>query len=129
MSISYQAKSSPVLGRQLEAQEVQSVCDLTASPAKSDAPSIVSIDATDPAAVEISIKIDESLREERDPAQPQAPFGGKIFSVQVIDRATGTNLTLAGVPALSSDKKSIEVVVDCTGADSICVKACYKVAE
>jgi hypothetical protein len=120
MSISYQAKSSPVLGRQLEAQEVQSVCDLTASPAKSDAPSIVSIDATDPAAVEISIKIDESL----DPDQ-----GGKIFSVQVVDRATGTNLTLAGAPSISSDKKSIEVVADCTGADSICVKACYKVAE
>jgi hypothetical protein len=119
MSISYQAKSSPVLGRQLEAQEVQSVCQLSPS-VKSDAPSVFSIDATDPAAVEISIKIDESL----DPAQ-----GGKIFSVQVVDRATGTNLTLAGVPALSSDKKSIEIVADCTGADSICVKACYKVAE
>lgn len=120
MSISYQAKSSPVLGRQLEAQEVQSVCDLSASPAKSDAPSIISIDATDPAAVEISVKIDESL----DPDQ-----GGKIFAAQVINRATGSNLALAGEPTLSVDKKSIQFTADCTGADSVCVRVCYKVAE
>jgi hypothetical protein len=120
MSISYQAKSSPVLGRQLEVQEIQSVCDLSATPAKSDAPSIVSVDATIEAAVVISVKIDESL----DPAQ-----GGKVFTAQVINRATGSNLGLAGVPTLSVDKKSIQITADCTGADSVCVKVCYKVAE
>lgn len=114
MSISYQAKSSPVLGRQLEAQEVQSVCDLSASPAKSDAPSIVSIDAGDPAAVEITISIDEPIE--------------KCFSAQVIDRATGASLTLAAEPDLSEAKK-IKVTADCTGASSVCVKVCYKVAE
>ena len=113
MSISYQAKSSPVLGRQLEAQEVQSVCEL--SPAvKSDAPSIVSIDAGDPAAVEFIISIDESIE--------------KCFSAQVIDRATGASLTLAAEPDLSEAKK-IKVTADCTGVDSVCVKVCYKVAE
>jgi len=116
MSISYQAKSSPVLGRQLEAQEVQSVCDLSASPAKSDAPSIVSIDATDPAAVAISVKIDEAIE--------------KVFAAQVINRATGSNLALAGEPTLSLDKKSIEFTADCSSAgDTICVRVCYKVAE
>jgi hypothetical protein len=113
MSISYQAKSSPVLGRQLEAQEIVSVCQLSPS-VKSDAPSIVSIDASDLAAVEITISIDESIE--------------KCFAAQVVDRATGTNLTLAAEPDLSEAKK-IKVTVDCTGADSICVKACYKVAE
>jgi hypothetical protein len=114
MSISYQAKSSPVLGRQLEAQEIVSVCDLTASPAKSDAPSFISVDATDVAAVEITISIDESIE--------------KCFAAQVIDRATGASLTLAAEPDLSEAKK-IKVTADCTGVDSICVKACYKVAE
>ena len=114
MSISYQAKSSPVLGRQLEVQEVQSVCDLTAVPARSDAPSVVTVNAAAPAAVEITVSIDEPIE--------------KCFSAQVIDRATGASLTLAGEPDLSEAKK-IKVTADCTGADSVCVKVCYKVAE
>jgi hypothetical protein len=129
MSISYQAKSSPVLGRQLEVQEIQSVCDLSATPAKSDAPSIVSVDATIEAAVVISILIGESLREAPVAGQPEVASGGKVFTAQVINRATGSNLALTGVPTISADKQSILVTADCTGADSVCVKVCYKVAE
>jgi len=112
MSISFQAKAAPVLGRQLEAQEVNAVCDLVA--ATSDAPSIVSIDNSTIASTVITLDIQESIE--------------KAFSVQVIDRTSGQSVALAAAPSLAVDKK-ISVTVDGTGLSSVCVCAKYKIAE
>ena len=129
MSISYQAKSSPVLSRQLEAQEIVAICDLSSAPGKSDAPSIVSVDCSTLAATTFSVLISESLREAPVAGQPEVASGGKVFAAQVINRATGANLSLTALPSISGDKLSIQFTANCTGATSVCIKVCYKVAE
>lgn len=110
MSISFQAKESRVLSRQLECQEVNAECNLVA--ATSDAPSIVSIDNSVIASTVITLDIGEEI--------------AKAFSVQVINRATGASVALAAAPSLAVAKK-ISVTVDGTGLSSVCVCAKYKV--
>lgn len=122
MSISFQAKSSPVLSRQLEAQEIVAECNLSASAqtsgsllpaASSDAPSIVEISGI-LTARKITLSVGEPI--------------SKCFSVQVIDRTTGEALTLADAPDTSVAQK-ISVTVDGSTATSVCVVFCYKVQE
>lgn len=119
MSISFQAKSSPVLSRQLEAQEIVAECNLTASDspslkaASSDAPSIVSISGALTARV-ITLDVGEEI--------------SKCFFAEVRNRATGAVVATAAAPDISTSKK-ISVTVDGTGLSSVCVKFCYKVAE
>lgn len=111
MSISYQAKSSPVLSRQLEAQEIVAECNLVTS--LSDAPSIVSISGVLTARV-ITLDVGEEI--------------SKCFFAEVRNRATGAIVATAAAPDISTSKK-ISVTVDGTGLSSVCVKFCYKVAE
>lgn len=111
MSISYQAKSSPVLSRQLEAQEIVAECNLVTS--LSDAPSIISISGA-LASRTITLDVNEEI--------------SKCFFAEVRNRATGAVVALSAAPDLSTAKK-ISVTVDGTGLSSVCVKFCYKVAE
>lgn len=112
MSISYQAKSSPVLSRQLEAQQVVAECNLATS--LSDSPSIIEISGV-LAARKITLSVGEPI--------------SKCFSAQVIDRTTGEPVTLAAAPDTSVAQK-ISVTVDATaGLPSVCVIFCYKVEE
>jgi hypothetical protein len=118
MSISFQAKSSPVLSRQLEAQEIVAECNLTASDAglkaaSSDSPSIVSISGA-LATRTITLDVGEEI--------------SKCFFAEVRNRATGAVVALSAAPDISTSKK-ISVTVDGTGLSSVCVKFCYKVAE
>lgn len=111
MSISYQAKSSPVLSRQLEAQQIVAECNLVTS--LSDSPSIIEISGA-LAARKITLSVGESI--------------SKCFSAQVINRATGQLIALAAAPDTSVAQK-ISVTVDGTGVSSACVVFCYKVEE
>jgi len=112
MSISYQAKSAAVLGKQLSVQEVVVTCD--AVTAKSDAPSIVSIDNTTIADTVITLDIGEPVEE--------------CLSVQVLVRSTGAIVALEGAPSLAVANK-ISVQVNGTGQTALCVIAKYKVKE
>jgi hypothetical protein len=112
MSISYQAKSAAVLGKQLSVQEVVVTCDATT--ATSDAPSIVSIANATIADTVITLDIGEPVE--------------KCLSVQVLVRSTGAIVPLEGAPSLAVANK-ISVQINGTGQTDLCVIAKYKVAE
>jgi hypothetical protein len=112
MSISYQAKSAAVLGKQLSVQEVVVTCDAVA--ATSDAPSIVSIANGTIADTVITLDIGEPVE--------------KCLSVQVLVRSTGATVALEGAPSLAVANK-ISVQINGTGQTDLCVIAKYKVAE
>lgn len=109
--MSFQAKSSQVLSRQLECQEVVAVCDLVAGTADSQ---IVSIDNSTIAATVITVDIGEPI--------------SKCFLAEVRNRATGAILATAAAPSLAVENK-ISVTVDGTGAEDHTVVIKYKVAE
>lgn len=112
MSTSYQAKGSQQLSRQLAAQEIVSVCDLVAG--TSDAPAIVAVDNSTIAATVITLDVAEAI--------------ASCFVAQVVNRATGANVTLAAAPDVSVAQK-ISVTVNGTALASVCVKFVYKVQE
>jgi hypothetical protein len=112
MSISYQAKSSPVLGKQLSVQEIVVECNAVA--ATSDAPSIVSIANATIADTVITLDIGEPI--------------AKCHSVQVLIRSTGAIVPLEGAPSLAVANK-ISVQIDGSGQTDLCVIAKYKVQE
>jgi hypothetical protein len=117
--MSFQAKDSQVRSRQLEAQEICAICNLTASASggiaatSSDLPSVVSIGGI-LAVRTITLAISEPI--------------SKCFSVSVTNRATGAIVPLAGEPDVSVANQ-ITVTVDGTAQTSVCVSAKYKVAE
>ena len=112
MSNSFQAKDSQVLSRQLEAQEVCAICDLTA--ATSDAPGIIAIDNSTIASTVITLSVGEVVE--------------KAFLVEVRNRATGAVVAIAAAPSLAVAQK-ISVTCNGTGLSSVCVSFKYKVAE
>jgi hypothetical protein len=112
MSSAYQAKSSPVLARQLECQEVNAVCNLVA--ATSDAPSIISIDNSTIADTVITLTVGETI--------------SKCFVAEVRNRATGAIVALEAAPSLAV-ASAISVQVDGTGLTDVCVTFKYKVSE
>lgn len=117
--MSFQAKDSQVRSRQLEAQSVCAICNLTAAASggiaatSSDLPSVVSIGGI-LAVRTITLDIGEAI--------------DRCFSVSVINRATGAIVPLAAAPDVSVANK-ITVTVDGTAQTSVCVTASYKVAE
>ncbi len=119
MSTSYQAKQSTVLSRQLEAQEVQAICNLTAAASggiaatSSDLPAVVTIGGV-LAVRTITFDIGEAI--------------DRCFSVSVNDRATGAIVPLAAAPDVSVANQ-ITVTVDGTAQTSVIVKVTYKVTE
>lgn len=110
--MSYQAKDSLVLGRQLECQEVNAVCDLTT--ALSDAPSMIAIDNSTLTATVITLSVGEAL--------------DKCFFAEVRNRATGAIVAIAAAPSLAVAQK-ISITCNGTGITSACVTFKYKVAE
>jgi hypothetical protein len=112
MSISFQAKESRVLSRQLAVQEISAVCNIVA--ATSDVPSVASIDNSTIADSVITLDIGEAI--------------ASCICVQVINRATGAVVALEGAPSLAVANK-ISVQVDGTGLSSVAVIAKYKVQE
>ncbi len=110
--MSFQAKDSLVLGRQLECQEVNAVCDLTT--ALSDAPGMVAIDNSTLTATVITLTVGEVV--------------DKCFMAEVRNRTTGAVVALAAAPSLAVAQK-ISVTVNGTGLTSVCVTWKYKVAE
>lgn len=112
MSISFQAKSSPVLGKQLSVQEVVVQCNAVA--ATSDAPSIVSIDNSSIAATVITVDIGEPI--------------AKCLLAEVRERATGAIVAIAAAPSIAVANK-ISVTCDGTAQTDLTVVLKYKVAE
>jgi hypothetical protein len=109
--MAYQAKDSLVLGRQLECQEVVAQCDLVAG--TSDAPGIIAIDNSTIADTTITLDVGEAV--------------SKCFLAEVRNRETGAIVALEAEPAVSDE--TIELQVDGTGLDNVCVVFKYKVAE
>lgn len=109
--MSFQSKDSLILGRQLEAQEVNVVADLTA--ATSDLPGKVTIDNSTLTATVITIDLGEAV--------------AKCFSAEVRNRATGAIVALAAAPVVSGS--TIAVTVNGTGISSACVTFKHKIQE
>ena len=112
MSISYQAKSSAVLGRQLSVQEVSFTC--SAVGATSDATNFVSINNATIADTVITVDIGEPIE--------------KCYSVEVKNRATGATVALEAVPSTAVANK-ISAQIDGTSQTDLCVTVKYKVQE
>lgn len=112
MSSAFQAKDSLVLGRQLEVQEVQAKCDLTA--ATSDAPGIIAIDNSTLTATVITLTVGEVI--------------SSAFLCEVRNRATGAVVAIAAAPSLAVAQK-ISVTCNGTGLSDVVVIFRYKVAE
>lgn len=110
--MSYQAKDSLVLARQLECQEVDVICNAVA--ATSDAPGIISIDNSTLTATVITLSVGEAVE--------------KAFSVSVHNRATGAVVAIAAAPSLAVAQK-ISVTINGTGLTDLAVCFKYKVAE
>lgn len=110
--MAYQAKQSQVLARQLEAQEVCSVCNLVAG--TSDAPSIISIDNSTIADTVITLTVGEAI--------------ASCFQVTAFNRATGAVVALEAAPSLAV-ANAISIQVDGTAQTSVCVSFKYKVQE
>lgn len=119
MSISYQAKEPQVFSRQLEVQELNAICNLTAAAsggipaASSDAPSVFSVGGSLSVRT-ITIDVAEEIE--------------KCFSVTVINRASGAIVATTALPDTSVANK-ITVTVDGTGISSAAVCVKYKVQE
>lgn len=110
--MSYQAKSSPVLARQLEVQEVCATVNLAAG--TSDAPSIIAIDNSTIAATVVTLTVGESI--------------AAASLCEVRNRATGAILATAAAPSLAVANK-ISITCDGTGAADHVVIFRYKVNE
>lgn len=108
--MAYLSKDSAVQARQLEAQQLVAVCDVVN--AKSDLPSLITINN----ATIADSKITVDLKEELD----------KVFLVQVSNKATGANVALEAVTVTGS---TVEVQVDGTSLTSACIHVIYKVKE
>ena len=109
--MSFQAKDSLVLSRQLQAQSLSAMADLVAG--SSDLPHCISIDNDDIEAVEIVIDVKESVE--------------KCFKAQIVDRSSGQPVALDAAPAV--DGSEITLVLDGTGLADVCIELSYQVAE
>jgi hypothetical protein len=112
MSVSFQAKNSLVLGRQLECQEVVANCDLVN--ALSDAPGMVAIDNSTLTATVVTLTVGEVV--------------SKCILAEVRNRTTGAVVAIAAAPSLAVAQK-ISVTCNGTGLTDVCVVWKYKVAE
>jgi hypothetical protein len=112
MSISYQAKSSPVLGRQLSVQEVTVSCNAVAG--TSDAAGFVSVANGTIGATVVTADIGEAIE--------------KCYSAEVRERATGAIVASAAAPSIAVANK-ISVTFDGTAQTDLTITFKYKVQE
>lgn len=108
--MSYMSNDSQVQERELEAQEVFVVADLTA--ATSDMPSNVTIDNSTLTATVITLDANQAV--------------SKAFMVEVRNRATGAIVAIAAAPVVSD--QTIAVTCNGTGITSACIHFVYKIA-
>jgi len=107
MAASILSKDSKIQDLQLEQKDLLLIADLV-TPSAQDA-SIVSITGLLAARV-IAIDLKEPVK--------------SVQKVRVTNRATGANIALTAVPAISGN--SVSVTVDGTGASSVCIEVSYK---
>lgn len=110
--MAFQAKSSLVLGRQLEVQEVLATCNLVA--ATSDAPGIIAIDNSTLTATVVTLTVGEVV--------------SSASLCEVRNRATGAVVAIAAAPSLAVAQK-ISVTCNGTGLTDVVVVFRYKVSE
>jgi hypothetical protein len=109
--MSFQSKDNLIFGRQLEAQSIVAQANLVA--ATSDLPSCISINNSTIADTLIVINIKEPV--------------AKVFKAQVTNRATGANIALEALPAISGNQVTLQV--DGTAQSNVCVELIYKIQE
>lgn len=111
--MSYDAKSSSILARQLDAQEVVFTADLATGAGNSSLPSNVSIDNSTIAATVVTLNLNEPVL--------------KCFSAFVRARATGANTVIAAAPSLAVANK-ISITLDATGLTDVVITFNYSLA-
>jgi hypothetical protein len=102
------SKDPQVLDRQLEQKSLLLKANLVA--ATSEAVAIVSINNATLTATVIQIDVKEAI--------------SSCEKVQIVNRATGANISLAAAPSVSGSV--ISVTVNGTGASDVCIVADYR---